>query len=203
MQALFVHGMGRSPLSGWRLLRQLKRAGIKPMSFGYSVSFESFEKIKRRLISKIQDTAKRGDYILIGHSLGGVLLRAALAELSRATRQPRHVFLLGSPVQASRLAQRLKNNMLYRLVTRDCGQLLACAKRMSEVGQVVAPTTAIIGVRGLANKKSPFKGEPNDGIVALAEASAPWLSAQIQIPVMHTLLPASRLAGEIILKTLA
>ncbi len=34
MQALFVHGMGRSPLSGLPLLVQLRRAGVLTSTFG-------------------------------------------------------------------------------------------------------------------------------------------------------------------------
>ena len=49
MQVLFVHGMGRSPLSGWPMLLQLKRAGLKIGTFGYAVSM----KIRKRLASKI------------------------------------------------------------------------------------------------------------------------------------------------------
>ena len=103
MQALFVHGMGRSPLSGWRLLRQLQRAGLKTSSFGYSVSLEDFAGIRRRLESRLSLLAERGDYVLIGHSLGGVLLRAAVNGLPPGTRRPRHLFLLGSPLRGSDL----------------------------------------------------------------------------------------------------
>ncbi|WP_265949935.1 esterase/lipase family protein [Dechloromonas sp. A34] len=81
MQALFVHGMGRSPLSGWPLLRQLQRAGLKTATFGYLVSVDDFSSITARLVSRIEQLAAGGDYILIGHSLGGVLLRAAVGAL--------------------------------------------------------------------------------------------------------------------------
>ena len=34
MQVLFVHGMGRSPVSGWPLLRRLRRLSTRPMLVG-------------------------------------------------------------------------------------------------------------------------------------------------------------------------
>ena len=49
---------------------------------------------------------------------------------------PLRVFLLGSPVQASRLARRLGRNALYRLFTGDCGQLLGSDERMASVSAV-------------------------------------------------------------------
>ena len=203
MQALFVHGMGRSPLSGWRLLRQLQRAGLKTSSFGYSVSLEDFAGIRRRLESRLSLLAERGDYVLIGHSLGGVLLRAAINGLPPGTRRPRHLFLLGSPLRPALLAQRLGANPFYRALTRDCGQLLGSAARMSEVGPVPVPTTGIVGVCGLLRTHSPFRGELNDGVVSLAEVSADWLADQVRVPVVHSLLPSSRRVAAIILQRLA
>ncbi len=53
MQVLFVHGMGRSPASGWWLLSQLRRVGLRTSSFGYSVSRESFAKVVNRLVARL------------------------------------------------------------------------------------------------------------------------------------------------------
>ena len=129
MQALFVHGMGRSTLSGWPLLWHLKRANLVTRTFGYAVSLEDFAAIRKRLVARIVALAARDAYILIGHSLGGVLIRDAVNLLPAGTRRPQHVFLLGSPHQPARLAQALQGNRLYRAITRDCGQLLGSRPR--------------------------------------------------------------------------
>lgn len=200
MEALFVHGMGRSPLSGWPLLWHLRRGGLKTNTFGYVVSFEDFASISRRLASRITDIAAQDEYLLIGHSLGGVLLRAAVNSLPVEIRRPEYLFLLGSPVRAARLAQRLKHNPVFRLLTQDCGQLLASVQRMSEIGSVTVPTIGIAGVKGPFWKQSPFGDELNDGVVSLSEVSAEWLSEQIQLPTIHTLLPSSKQVARIILE---
>ena len=124
MQALFVHGMGRTPMSGWRLLARLKAKGIESSSFGYAATFQDFTAIRKRLVKKITALGAHGDYVLIGHSLGGVLLRAAVASLPTGTRLPRRVFLLASPVRPSRIAQKLQRNWVFRILAGDCGQLL-------------------------------------------------------------------------------
>ena len=92
MQALFVHGMGRSPLSALPLLRRLKQNGITPHWYFYSVTFQSFPSISDRLERKIERLAAEGDYVLIGHSLGGVLIRDAVAALPAGTRMPTRIF---------------------------------------------------------------------------------------------------------------
>jgi uncharacterized protein YbbK (DUF523 family) len=198
MRALFVHGLGRSPLSGWPLLWQLKRGGIATQTFGYLAALESFARIRQRLTSRIARLAARGDYVLIGHSLGGVLLRAAIAALPADVRQPRHIFLLASPIKPSRLAQKFGANPVFRAITGDCGQLLGSGRRMQAIAATAIPTTAIVGVRGLPFMTWPFAGEVNDGIVSLSEVSAEWLQEQVPVLATHSLLPFSRQVGQII-----
>lgn len=201
MQALFIHGMGRTPLSALPLLTRLKSGGLETSTFGYATAFRDFSAISRRLAGKIAEMAAKGDYVLIGHSLGGVLLRAALASLPPETPQPSHVFLLGSPVLPSRLAQKLGSNLVFRAVTQDCGQLLGSDSRMAGVA-TVARTTSIVGTKGLVGKLSPFGNEPNDGVVAVSETRAPWITDEVQVPIVHTLLPSSPSVADIILQKL-
>lgn len=203
MQLLFVHGMGRSPVSGWPMLRQLKRRGIAVATFGYLTARADFDAIRQRLQARIVRLARRGDYAVVGHSLGGVLLRAALADLPPEVPLPKRLFLLATPVHASRLARKFERRFAYRMLTGDCGQLLASDARMAALPPPRVPTTAIVGTRGLPWKPDPFCGEPNDGVVAVSETCADWLTDQVRIPAVHTLMPASRAVAEIILDRLA
>lgn len=203
MHVLFVHGMGRSPISGWPVQRRLRSAGLATSSFGYAVTWAGFESIRRRLQERILGLAAAGDYVLIGHSLGGVLIRAAVNALPPHTHLPRHVFLLGSPQGPARLANRLAAHPLFRALTRDCGQLLGSHERMAAVGALTVPTTSIVGTSGPRGAMSVFRGEPNDGIVSLAEVSADWITDQVELPVLHTLLPMSAKVAQVILERLA
>jgi pimeloyl-ACP methyl ester carboxylesterase len=200
VQAFFVHGMGRSPISGWRLLARLRAQGIHTYTLGYAATFQSFASIRKRLVARIEALAAHGDYVLIGHSLGGVLLRAAVASLPPGTRLPRQVFLLGSPIQPSCLAQKLQRNWLFRALAGDCGQLLASPSRMMAIGPGLAPTISMVGVSGWTGWLSPFKDEINDGLVSVAEASAAWLTEEIRIPAWHTYLPSNKQIAQLILE---
>lgn len=200
---LFVHGMGRSPLSAWPMLRRLRRQGIKTSTFSYFVSSQSFDLIQFRLEKRIREIARQGEYVLIGHSLGGVLIRAALANLNNSVPLPEHLFLLGSPVNASRLAVFFRQYWLFRMLTKDCGALLASSQRMRQVPASICSTTSIIGVKGINGAKSPFKDELNDGVVSISEVSADWMTEQIQLPVMHSFLPSSRQVSDLIIEKLS
>ena len=192
MRALFVHGMGRSPLSGWPLLRALRANGVQASAFAYIAATQGFDAVATRLAKRIAELALADDYVLIGHSLGGVLLRAALSTLPPATRPPTRIFLLGSPVGPSRLAARLQHNPLYRLLTGDCGQLLASPLHMGRIAPCTVPTTAILGEHPVRLTASHFASEPNDGVVAAAETQADWIEEEVTLPVMHSFLPGDR-----------
>lgn len=202
MHALFVHGMGRSPLSGWRMLLRLRAAGIKTHTLGYVATFQNFESIRQRLVAHVRTLASQGEYVLIGHSLGGVLIRAAIAALPPEINPPRQIFLLGSPIQASLYAMKLQRNGLFRLLAGDCGQCLASPIRMADIGAVDVPTTSIVGVAGWRGWPSPFKGELNDGIVSISETHADWISEEIRLPMWHTYLPSKKQIADIILARL-
>lgn len=181
------------------MLWHLKIAGMQVSTFGYVAGAETFAHIEARLRKRVAALAAKGEYIVIGHSLGGLLLRAAVNSLHPNTQRPEHVFLLGSPVQASRLACQLKRNPLYRVLTGDCGQMLASTERMSAVAPVSVAATAIVGTRGLQGGHAPFYGEANDGVVSLSEVSAAWLGEPLLVPIVHTLLPASKHVAKLIL----
>lgn len=200
MHALFVHGMGRSALSGWPMLRLLRRAGIQTSSFSYFVSTRSFTDIQAGLTERIAQLAHQDEYFLIGHSLGGVLIRAAVTALPASTPLPHHMFLLGSPTKPARLAQVFSSNPMFRAMTRDCGSLLGSDRRMQGIGIPDVQTTGIAGTKGLAGWLSPFQGEQNDGIVSLSEVSAGWLTEQVPLPLIHSMLPASSSVARIILE---
>lgn len=202
MHVLFVHGMGRSPLSGMPILFRLRRHGYATSTFGYVAALQNFDAIRQRLCQSIARIAAHGDYVLVGHSLGGVLLRSALAQLPPTTNAPKHVFLLGSPIRPSRLAQKLRRRWIYRALTGDAGQLLASSERMAKIGALSASTTSVLGTKGIRGKYSPFLHEENDGVVAVSELTADWISEEIRVPVTHTFLPSSSRVADILIQKL-
>lgn len=202
MRILFVHGMGRTPLSGLPVLLRLRAAGHSVSTFGYCAALQDFRSIRERLRDRIVRLASQGDYALVGHSLGGVLLRSALRRLPPDTNPPVRLFLLGSPIRSARLARKLRNSLFYRAATGDCGQLLASDERMGEIHPTPIKTTSIVGVKGLYGARSPFKDEPNDGVVAVSELGAAWLTDEARVQVVHTFLPSSRRVAEVLLERL-
>ncbi|MDZ4675670.1 MAG: alpha/beta hydrolase, partial [Gemmatimonadota bacterium] len=203
MKALLVHGMGRSPASMVLLGQRLGRAGMLTSSFGYVPAIQSFDSIATRLTARLTTLATGGEYIVVGHSLGGLLLRAAIDRLDPSLPRPNHLFMLATPNQSPRLARRFQRNPLYRIYTGDAGQLLADADRLATIPQPSLPTTIIAGVSGRVGLGSPFQEDPNDWIVSLSEVRLTDGDDLVTLNAGHSFLMNYREVMEVILDRVA
>ncbi len=197
MRAVLVHGMGRTPLSMLSLARALRRSGIEAHLFGYVAATQSMATIAGRLQRRLQDIAAE-PYVAIGHSLGGVLLRMALAALPPGSR-PRRLFLLGSPEYAPRLARRFGGALWYRLLNGDAGVMLASPERMAAVPDTTVPETVIAGTAGPRGRWSPFGDAINDGIVATDELRHDPTVEWQTVASLHPFLPRNRAVRTLVL----
>lgn len=184
MRVLLVHGMGRTPLSMWRLARALRRAGVSTETFGYVAAWQSVELIVGRLRARLESMADH-EYVVIGHSLGGLLLRAAVASLPAGARRPQRIIMLATPNHSPQLAQRFEHAWWYRLLNGDAGALLAHESRIAEIPPLDVPCTVIAGTRGINGRFSPFGDSDNDGLVAVAETELAGADEWISLPLRH------------------
>lgn len=184
--------------------RLLQNQGYATQMFLYRAHREGFSAIVQRLQRQIEQIGQSDDYVLIGHSLGGVLIRQALAQLNPHHKRPHHIFLLGSPTKAVHLAQRLRKNWLFRTLAGDSGQLLQSSERMNRIAPIQGDkVTSIVGIKNLPLWSRVFTQQANDGIVTVNEVSAPWLTDVVPIPVAHVFLHNHAQTAQIILNRLS
>src|SRR5438445_13092511 len=125
MRALLVHGLGRTPLSMCSLAPSLRAAGDHTPLFAYSPTFETLPRILRRLTERLRLLARKREPVgLVGHSLGGLLLRMALPHMPEL--RVHHLVMLGTPNRPPRIARFAWRFHPFRWFTRDCGQFLSC-----------------------------------------------------------------------------
>jgi alpha/beta hydrolase family protein len=184
MRLLLVHGMGRTPLSLTRLSRFLRRTGYRPERLGYVAAVERFDRIRTRVRRRLEELARAGEpYAVIGHSLGGLALRAAMNGLEPA---PIHLVMLATPNQPPRLARRLQRLWAYRLVCGESGQLLARPEFFAQLPAPRVPYTIIAGSAGPCGPRSPFGYDANDWIVAVEETKITPADRPTILQVGHT-----------------
>ncbi len=190
MDMVLIHGMGRTPLSMLRLRRQLRRAGHHPLLFGYSPTFETLQGATTRLVKLIERRVDARHYALVGHSLGTVIIRAALERLQNRT--PTACFFLAPPMHACRAARYFSRFRLYRLLVGEMGQLLADETFMLRLPMPPGPTRIYAGVGGPRASWLPFGMEANDGILSVSEATGRHQAMAVEVPSLHTFIMNSK-----------
>ena len=106
---VLVHGLGGSRLDMWRLARGLKRAGFHVVNWSYSSVRTTIDTHARRLAEKIRDLQESesvGTIHLVGHSMGGIIIRAMLAQipLNQTWTKLGRMVMLASPNRGSHVA---------------------------------------------------------------------------------------------------
>jgi len=188
MQAILVHGMGRTPLSMLLLARRLHAAGIRPNLFAYSATFERYESCRARL-RRFCERRAGDEFVMVGHSLGCVLIRAVVAQLEV---KPRSCFFLAPPSCACTAARTFSRYGLYRLLTGEMGQLLADDEFMRSLPSPAIPTKIYAGDAGPRGRFSLHGLEMNDGVLAVAETRIGSNPVQV-VPSIHTFIMNSAL----------
>jgi hypothetical protein len=198
MKAILLHGMGRSPLSQLLLAKRLRDRGFDVHLFGYSTLF-SFGRALNRLVERLRTLTAAEPYILVGHSLGCVLIRAALPLLG--ARQPEACFFLAPPNRVPRAARFLAGNGIYRVIAGESGQLLADETFMASLPVPTGTVKVYAGTSGHTGRLSPFRMEPNDGILAVSETTLSPRHPSILVPALHTFIMNSRFVADDITAT--
>ena len=159
----------------------------------YVGALEPYGRIVARVRRRLEAAAGLPEpYAIVAHSLGGIIVRAALDLWPPDRPLPRHIVMLGTPNQVPRLAHRLHRWWPYRIVNGQCGQLLAQPTFFATLPRPPVPTTVIAGTKGWPRGLTLFGGAPNDGVVAVDEARLDAGAAFIELPASHTFMMNNR-----------
>lgn len=173
---------------------RLKRAGHTPAYFGYNVVLHTLDGIVERLrdrIHRVVEADRRAagpgaepPYAVVGHSLGNLVTRLAEPDLPPGLSR---FVMLGPPNRPPVLARALEDNFLFRLLTRDAGSRMCDPEIFAALPPPGVPTLVIAGTRGPRWRRLPFRGDPNDGILRVAETHLEG-APLVLVPGVHTFL---------------
>lgn len=196
MDAILIHGMGRTPAAMSILAARLRASNIRPHLFGYSVTFERWDECIQRYKNFIEKRIKTNDYIIVGHSLGTILTRAVLPKI---IHKPKACLFLAPPTQVPRAARKFAHRRLIRLFMGDIGKILSNKQLMDTLPMPDVPTKIYAGVAGPRGRYSPFGEEPYDGLLAVSETFLPGAPLQT-VPSLHTFIMNSKIVTEDIVR---
>ncbi|MEP6835085.1 MAG: alpha/beta fold hydrolase [Gemmatimonas sp.] len=202
MKVLLAHGLGRTSASLMLLHHALKRAGHTPSNFAYFAFAESYAKIRERLVERLRHLAHDAAPVaLIGHSLGGLLMRDALADVPEL--QVHRLVMLGTPNRAPRRARRVESWLPFKVFARSSGALLASPSAIEKIAEPSVPYTIIAGTGGYRWLSAPFGAEPHDGVVAVDETRIRDTDEPVLLNVAHTFMMNDRRLQNFVIDLLA
>jgi len=188
---ILLHGIWMRAGVTARLAARLRAAGFAVHGFDYASIQSTFAEHHERL-DRLIDSIE-GPLHMVGHSLGGVL---AMDYLNRA--QPRaarieRLVCLGSPLNGSALAQRLKRARLDTLGLGFARRVLVDGLPPWSGPQAVGVIAGEISF-GLSLLLGRLP-RPNDGTVAVAETRLPGIADHVTVRASHTALLFSERAA--------
>ena len=124
---MVIHGLGRTPASMAILGTRLESEGFRVVRFGYASTSEPIDVLADHLKAEVERccAAEAETAHFVTHSMGGVLLRAYLAQQPRPHRG--RVVMLSPPSQGSEIVDAFTESRLLRSLLDPSGSRLGTA----------------------------------------------------------------------------
>jgi hypothetical protein len=173
----------------WRLARRGAARGYEVHNVGYpsrrGAIRDHAERVGRALAALAE---RRGPLDAVTHSLGGIVLRAAVAGGWLPSVALRRVVMLAPPSAGSELADALSRTPLFALTVGPAGPQLRTGA--DGVPGTLPPVPFELGVIAGSRATNPlfaraFDG-PNDGKVSVERAAVAGMRELLAVPCGHT-----------------
>ena len=185
---VLLHGLGRTARSMRRLAAEGARRDYRVRNLGYAsrrAGIVAHAEQVGRTLSALPDD---GPLYAVTHSMGGIILRAALAGGWVAPERIARVVMIAPPNRGSELADWLGRTPLLRLALGPAGPELRTGA--DGIPDALPPLPCELGIiAGAASRRTlaaSLFGGPNDGKVSVARASADGMRDLLVVPRGHT-----------------
>ena len=192
----FIHGFMRSASSMDKMADAFADQNCETHLWGYPSRKQTIEEHAQLLVTDLQHCAQQhpGQPIhFVTHSLGGIVLRAALnhPECPKEAQIGRAV-LLAPPNQGSRFARHINRfGFVRKILGKKSGKQLLNTKNFDHLGSF-PKTTKVLIVSGTSGWNPTIK-EPNDGKVGISESKLSTPHTQITVNCGHAFIMRSDL----------
>jgi pimeloyl-ACP methyl ester carboxylesterase len=171
-----VHGFGRSKYAMWLIAHRLNDAGYRVELIGYrslqDTPAKILDHIGRQIGSCCIGTSRKVHFV--GYSLGGLLVRAYLAD--KRPRNLGRVVVVGSPSKGLEIVDDLRVSWWFRFLGPTARELGTTADSFP---QSIGPPSYPLGVIAGRLEPSSLEGilmEDSDGLIAIESTKVPGMS---------------------------
>ncbi len=187
---VLVHGLAGQPWNWWRLAPLLEQQHYVVVRARYLSRRLTIEQATQAINTAINQCPQDQPISLVGHSLGGILIRQYLTQADH--RPIARVVMLGTPNQGSHLAIRANQKYWHEqgiawLMGPVVKQLQANAEGVvHQLPPIDVPTGVIAGyLTPTPWLTKRFDGQANDGLVAMDYTKLAGMSDFIEVKATH------------------
>jgi pimeloyl-ACP methyl ester carboxylesterase len=195
---ILIHGLGRSPASMAILGDRLESEGYRVVRFGYPSTPEPLDALVADLQAEVERCggANAETVHFVTHSMGGVLVRAFLAEQPLMHRG--RVVMLSPPSQGSEIVDAFRSTPLLRSLFGPAGSRLGtdAAGIARQLPPIRFSVGIITGDRSLNPLTSWLIPGPDDGKVGVDWARLDGAADFLVLPATHTFIMNRRDVAE-------
>jgi triacylglycerol lipase len=194
---VLLHGLARSRAMMLHVALDARARGWRVLNLGYASRRADVGAHARWLARTVDRRLGRDEPLaFVTHSLGGIVLRAAVADGLIAAERVHAAVMLGPPNQGSELADWIWARPRLRAVARRVMGPAGAQLRTTGDDAVAARLPAVdfpVGVIAGARTANPASrgifGGPNDGKVSVRRAGVEGMRGLLVVPHTHTFMP--------------
>lgn len=200
---VLLHGLGRSERSMRYLAGELEAAGYRTHAIHYASREKTPEALVADLDAELARCCVGAERVhFVTHSLGGVLVRALLAE--RPPANLGRVVMLAPPNGGSELADVVRDSAMLRAVLGPTAAQLGTDT--ASLPNRLPPASFEVGVIAGTRTWSPLRSwlipAADDGTVSVASTRLAGMADFLTLPVSHTFIVRSEAAARQVLRFL-
>jgi pimeloyl-ACP methyl ester carboxylesterase len=189
---ILLHGLGRTRWSLWPVAREATRRGYRVHNLGYPSRRAPIEQLAEDVGRRVTVVATdAGPVDVVTHSMGGIIVRAAVAAGALRPELVRRVVMLAPPNHGSELADRLREFTIFRLATGPAGQQIGTGEHSVPL-RLPAPPFEVGIIAGRRNDNPVFSrildGMESDGKVTVQSARLDGMRDLVVVDRSHTFL---------------
>ncbi len=185
---VLLHGLGRSNRAMWRLAERLEDDGFRVARVGYDSLRETPDEILDDIAAQIEACCigKSAKLHFVGHSLGGLLVRAYLAD--KKIENLGGVVLIGTPNKGTEVVNNLREKWWFKWAGPTAKALSTDSDSFpNRIERPDYPLGVIAGIKPGADNEHILPGE-DDGLVAVESTKVKGMTDFVLIEAGHSAL---------------